>query len=78
MLNLHKSDTLVKAFLPGVGEEPSRDNMAGAILSELSETLVNFTMAKHLDDTSYITYKDMYHICNAVEWFRKVFSDLEE
>ena len=77
MLRAQDNETLVKAFQPGVGEDPLHDNMGGAILKELSETLLNFTMAKHLDDMTYITQKDIYHICNAVEWFRSVFREFE-
>lgn len=74
---IESSSTLMSAFEPGVGENPSRDNMGGAILKELTGALKNITMASHLEETQYLTRSTVKAVCNAVEWFEMVFSELE-
>ena len=72
-----ESRSLMEAFVPdAVGG--SRDNMGGALCNGLTRALMHITMARHLEDPQYIHPKDITALCNAVEWFETVFTELEE
>ena len=73
-----KCNELIRAFSPGVGHTPGRDNTGGIMLDGLTRTLKNVTMAVHLLDTAYIQPGDITAICHAVDWLESVFQELEQ
>lgn len=71
------SKTLESAFAPGVGKDPIRDNLGGAMLKELRQAMTDCTMAAHLGMPERITPDTIRAICTAVEWLEDVFDELE-
>ena len=78
MLSPDKSKTLIEAFLPDCVENGNRDNIAGWLVDGLARVLLNITMCKQLDDTKYIHPQDIKSICDTIEWFEDIFSELDE
>lgn len=76
MLDLNKSAALSEAFEPGVGNNPERDNFAGAMVDELKYAINQCLKAFCFDDTIYLDKGVFGAIINTSAWLEDCIEEL--
>lgn len=78
MLDLNKSVELSRAFEPGIGDEPERDNLAGGLATGLKYAIDKCLKVFCFNDARYMDKDVLTAICNASEWIEDCIRELNE